>query len=146
MKPIKILSRIEDGKMKRNRKLVVEGLKTFEGKEIEIIISRKYKKRSVLQNSFYWGVLIPTFQELILNEWGEIKSNEETHEILKFSCNYSEKINETTGEILRLPKSTTELTKSGFMEYHQKLKQLALDFFNSVLPEPNEQLEIFTDE
>lgn len=29
------------------------------------------------QNSFYWGVLIPTFQELILSEWGEIKSNEE---------------------------------------------------------------------
>ena len=146
MKPIKILSRIEDGKMKRNRKLVVEGLKTFEGKEIEITIARKYPKRSIPQNSFYWGVLIPTFQELILSEWGEIKSNEETHEILKFSCNYSEKINEETGEIIRVPKSTTELTTTGFMEYHQKLKQLALDYFNSVLPEPNQQLEIFTNE
>jgi len=26
---------------------------------------------------------------------------------------------------------------------HQKLKQLALDYFNSVLPEPNSQLTIF---
>ena len=47
------------------------------------------------------------------------------------------------GEIIRVPKSTTELTTTGFMEYHQKLKQLALDYFNSVLPEPNSQLTIF---
>ena len=71
---------------------------------------------------------------------------EETHEILKFSCNYSEKINEETGEIIRVPKSTAELTTSGFMEFHQNLRQLALDYFNTVLPEPNEQLEIFTNE
>lgn len=143
MKPIKILTRIEDGKLKRNRKLMISALESFEGKEIEIIIKRKYKSRSLPQNSFYWGVLIPTFQELILTEWGEIKSAEETHEVLKFSCNSEEKINEDTGEIIKIPKSTAELTTSGFMEYHQKLRQIALDFFNTVLPEPNEQLTIF---
>lgn len=56
------------------------------------------------------------------------------------------KINEETGEIIRVPKSTTELTTTGFMEYYQKLKQLALDYFNTALPEPNKQLEIFTNE
>lgn len=143
MKNIKILSRVENGTLKRNRKLVADAIKTFEGKEIEIIIKRKYKSRSLPQNSFYWGVLIPTFQQLFKKDWGEIKSVEETHEILKFQCNYFEKVNEATGEVLRVPKSTAELTTSGFMDFHQNLRQLALDFFNTVLPEPNEQLTIF---
>lgn len=143
MKPITILSRIENGKLKRNSKLVKSALEHFEGKEIEIRISRKYPTRSIPQNKFYWGVLIPQFQELINENWGEIKSAEETHEILKFSCNFDEKINEITGEIIRVPKSTTELTTTDFMDYHQKIKQLALDYFNTVLNEPNEQLKIF---
>lgn len=134
---------MEGGQLKRNSKLVLEAIKTFEGKEIEIEIKRKYAKRSIPQNSFYWGVLIPLFQELINDHWGEIKSAEETHEILKFSCNYAEKVNHDTGEIIRVPQSTTILTTTGFMEYNQKLKQLALDYFNTVLPEPGEQLQIF---
>ena len=143
MKPISILSRVEDGNLKRNSKLVRSAIQKFEGKEIEIKISRKYPTRSIPQNKFYWGVLIPQFQELINDNWGEIKSSEETHEILKFACNYDEKVNEETGEIIRIPKSTTELTTTGFMDYHQKLRQLAMDYFNAVLHEPNEQLEIF---
>lgn len=143
MKPISILTRIENGKTKRNTKLIKSALEKFEGKEIEIRISRKYPTRSIPQNKFYWGVLIPQFQELIAEHWGEIKSAEETHEILKFSCNYDEKVNEETGEIIRVPKSTTELTTTGFMDYHQKLRQLAMDYFNTILFEPNEQLQIF---
>jgi hypothetical protein len=143
MKPISILSRVEDGQLKRNSKLVRSAIEHFEGKEIEIKISRKYPTRSIPQNKFYWGSIIPQFQELINDNWREIKSSEETHEILKFSCNYDEKVNEETGEIIRIPKSTTELTTTGFMDYHQKLRQLAMDYFNTVLHEPNEQLEIF---
>jgi len=140
MKSISILTRIENGKLKRNSKLVKSAIEKFEGKEIEIIFKRKYAKRSIPQNSFYWGVLIPIFQELINDNWGEIKSAEETHEILKFACNYDEKINTETGEIIRVPQSTTILTTTGFIEYNQKLKQLAMDYFNTVLPEPGEQL------
>ena len=88
MKPISILSRVEDGQLKRNSKLVRSALKHFEGKEIEIKIRRKYPMRSIPQNKFYWGVLIPQFQELINDNWGEIKSSEETHEILKFVVLY----------------------------------------------------------
>ena len=88
-----------------------------------------------MQNNFYWGVLIPTFQDLFRKDWGEIKSVE-THEILKFQCNYFEKVNENTGEVLRVPKSTTELTTSGFMDFHQNLRQLALDFLTRFCPNP----------
>lgn len=141
MKKISILTRVENGKFKRNISLIKKSVQNFEGKEIEITIKRKYKQRSLPQNAFYWGVIIPMFQELINEHWGEIKSSEEIHEILKSQCNYTEKVNQQTGEITKIPQSTTELTTAGWLEYEQKIRQFAMDFFNATLPEPNEQLE-----
>lgn len=135
---IVINTRIEGGKFKRNNRLLKHAIQEFEGKEIEIIFKRKYKQRSDNQNRAYWGLYLPFFKELFLDSWGEIKSKEEIHEILKFTCNYEEKINPVTGEIIRIAKSTTELTTSGWMEYELQLKQFALDYFNAVLPEPGQ--------
>lgn len=140
MKSISINTRIEDGRFRRNTNLIKQAVQKFEGKEVEITIKRKYKQRSLPQNAFYWGVTIPIFQVLISETWGEIKSTEEIHEILKSQCNYEEKPNPKTGEVMKIPKSTTELTTAGWLEYEQKMKQFALDFFNATLPEPNEQL------
>jgi hypothetical protein len=85
--------------------------------------------------------LLEFFQGLFLEYWGEIKSKEEIHEILKFTCNYEEKVNPATGEFIRIAKSTTELTTSGWMDYELQLKQFALDYFNAVLPTHNQQTE-----
>lgn len=136
---ISINTRIEGGKLKRNNRLIKHAIQEFEGKEIEIIFKRKYKQRSLQQNRFYFGVILEFFQQLFLDAWGEIKSKEEIHEILKFTCNYEEKINPVTGEIIRIAKSTTELTTSGWMDYELQLKQFAMDYFNAVLPEPDSQ-------
>lgn len=141
MKSISIVSRVENGKLRQNNALLRETIRKFEGKEIEITIKRKYKQRSLPQNKFYWGVIIPLFQQLILDNWGEIKDKEEIHEVLKYQCNYEERANLITGEITKIPKSTTELTTFGWLEYEQKIRQFAMDFFNTTLPEPNEQLE-----
>ena len=124
---ISINTRIEGGKFKRNNRLIKHSIQEFEGKEIEIIFKRKYKQRSLQQNKFYWSILLEFFQGLFLEYWGEIKSKEEIHEILKFTCNYEEKVNPATGEFIRIAKSTTELTTSGWMDYELQLKQFALD-------------------
>ena len=140
MKQIKILSRVdENGNLKRNRKFIADAIKSFSGKEIEIIIKRKYKSRSLPQNNFYWGVTIPFFQNLFHEAWGEIRPIEEIHEILKATCNYTEIPNPATGEIQRIPKSTTELTTSEWMDFELQMAQFARDFFNATLPKPNEQ-------
>lgn len=139
MKSIKILSRVENGKLKRNRLAVADAIKSFEGKDVEITISRKYKKRSNPQNAFYWGVTIPFFQNLFREQWGDILSETETHEVLKATCNYKEVPNPVTGEVTKIPVSTTELTTSDWMDYEHKMAQLALDYFNEILPVPNEQ-------
>ena len=129
----------ENGNLKRNRKFIADAIKSFSGKEIEIIIKRKYKQRSTVQNAFYWGITLPFFQQLFHEAWGEIRPIEEIHEILKATCNYTEIPNPTTGEVQRIPKSTTELTTSEWMDFELQMDQFARDFFNATLPRPNEQ-------
>lgn len=129
----------ENGNLKKNRKFIADAIKSFSGKEIEIIIKRKYKQRSTVQNAFYWGITLPFFQNLFREAWGEIRPIEEIHEILKATCNYIEIPNPATGEVQRIPKSTTELTTSGWMDFELQMDQFARDFFNATLPRPNEQ-------
>lgn len=140
MKQIKILSRVDDaGIIRKNRKLLADAFKHFAGKEIEVIVKRKYKVRSNLQNAFYWSVTLPFFQNLFHEAWGEIRPIEEIHEVLKATCNYTEIPNPATGEVQRIPQSTTELTTSGWMDFELQMDQFARDFFNATLPKPNEQ-------
>ena len=70
-------------------------------------------------------------------------SAEDVHDLIKMNCNYEEKINEDTGLFVRVPQSSTKLnTYEWEFEFKQKIRQFAKDFFNIVLPEPNEQLKI----
>ena len=140
MKQIKILSRVDDaGIIRKNRKLLADAFKHFAGKDIEVVVKRKYKMRSNQQNAFYWGVTVPFFQNLLNDAWGEIRSMDEVHEVLKASCNYTEIPSPATGEIQRIPKSTTELSTSEWMDFELQMDQFARDFFNATLPKPNEQ-------
>ncbi len=143
MKAIEIETRIEGGKFKQNNDFIKQAVKEFEGKEIKLIFKRKYKQRTQQENSFYWGVWVPIMQRAVKDTWGEILSSNEVHEIIKLNCNYEEKVNEENGLFIRVPKSSTSLnTYEWEIEFKQKIRQFAFDFFNITLPEPNEQLKI----
>ena len=143
MKAIEIETRIEGGKFRQNNDFIKQAVKEFEGKEIKLIFKRKYKQRTQQENSFYWGVWVPIMQRAVRDTWGEILSPKEVHEIIKLNCNYEEKVNEENGLFIRVPKSSTSLnTYEWEIEFKQKIRQFAFDFFNITLPEPNEQLKI----
>lgn len=143
MKSFEIDTRVEDGIFRQNRSLIVDAIKLFEGAYVKLSIRKQYKKRTENQNDFYWAVWVPIFQKLIMDEWQEFKTPLEVHEMLKQNCNYVEKVSENTGEIIKISKSTTELsTYEWEKEFKNKVKQLALDFFNTALPEPDTQLKI----
>ncbi|RBA36112.1 hypothetical protein [Elizabethkingia anophelis] len=143
MKSIEIDTRIEGGQFRQNKDFILDAITQFEGKDIQIIFKRKYKKRTNNENAFYWGVWIPILQRAVRDTWGEVRDPGEVHEIIKIACNYEEKPNITTGEFIRVPKSSTQLnTYEWEFEFKQKVRQFALDFFNIVLPEPDEQLKI----
>ncbi|GAB0155457.1 hypothetical protein CHRYSEOSP005_07180 [Chryseobacterium sp. Alg-005] len=143
MKAIEIETKIHGGKFRQNNDFIKQAVQEFEGKEITLIFKRKYKKRTNEQNSFYWAVWIPILQREIRNAWGEFKTPTEVHDILKWNCNYEDKINEETGAFARVPVSSTRLnTYEWEFEFKQRVRQFAMDFFNTVLPEPNEQLKL----
>ena len=142
MKKITIISDVNNGNLKRNRGDIINALKSFEGKTIKITIEKFVNKRSNNQNSYYWGVIIPILKNAILNEWGEVWSKEITHEFCKMQFNYFEKINEETGEIVRVPKSTSENTTTTQEEFHLEIRKFAKEWFNTIIPLPNEKLNL----
>ena len=139
---IEITTSILNGLFKRNRTTVLTAIKSFEGKEVVITIDRLKKKRSNNQNSYYWGVLIPLTKKAILDTWGEVWSIEKTHSYLKENFCFYEKVNESTGEVIKVPKSTTENTTTEMEFYHLEIRKHLLEWFNVDAPEPNENLTL----
>jgi hypothetical protein len=142
MKKISIISEVNNGNLKRNRVEITNAFKSFEGKTIKLTIEKVENKRSNNQNAYYWGVIIPIIKNCIKEHWGEIWSAEIAHEFCKMQFNFIEKINEETGEIIRIPKSTTENTTTTQEELHIEIRNFVLEWFNTVIPLPNENLTL----
>lgn len=142
MQKVTIISHVQNGSPKRNRSLISDAFASFEGKDIKITIERKRNVRSNPQNNYYWGVIVQLLKQAIKKEWGEIWESEKCHELLKDRFLYREKANEETGEIIKLPKSTTECTTTEMEEYHEECRQFLKEWFNVDCPLPNEQIEL----
>lgn len=147
MNSITINTKVVNGVLKQNRTRIQDAVKSFEGKEITITIKRKRKTRSNSQNAYYWGILIPLMVDAVKNEWGEVWSNEKAHEFFKMHFLYYEKINQETGEVVKLPKSTTENTTVEMEEYHSQIREFLLEWFGVNCPLPNDEITLnLTDE
>lgn len=129
-----------NGNLQRNKAKILQAIKSFDGKEIEIIIKRKRKSRSNPQNAYYFGVIIPITQRAISDEWGEIWSIQKTHEFLKNMFLFEERTNHDTSEIIKIPKSTTENSTLEQEMYHTQIRNFLLEWFNVDIPLPNEHI------
>jgi hypothetical protein len=119
---------IRDGQIVNQRTV----RKAFElpdgGYELKIV---KKNRRSLSQNAYYWSAVV---HDLTL---------EETHDFLKGRFNAKEIINTDTGEVISVPRSTTELNKTQFGEYIEKIQQFSIEYLGVNIPSPNEQVKIF---
>ena len=98
-------------------------------------------KRSDPQNRYYWGLVVPIVQKGI-NDLGTELTRDETHEFLKARFNSEGIVNNNTGEVVEVPKSTTRLSKFQFMEYIERIQRFAAEFLSIVIPDPGTQTEI----
>lgn len=143
MEPLELYGTIDDaGKMTiQNRPRLDEWARQNTGRNIKLRLERRGKKRSSPQNRYYHGVVIREIT-IRLRDLGYQELQDETvHEMMKIKFNYDRLISEQ-GEALEIPKSTTGLTTTQFMEYMDKIKQWASDFLNIYIPDPNEKLTI----
>ena len=101
-------------------------LEQFCGHKVEVIIRKPKTKRSDLQNSYYFGVVV----EMLANELGYDK--DEMHEILKYKFLQSNSMG------MPYVKSTTKLSTGEFEDYLSGIKRWAAEFLHINIPDPNE--------
>jgi hypothetical protein len=102
-----------------------------------ITIDKAKSKRSILQNSYYWAVVLGAFLEGYRDTNGEEISKEEAHETLKMELNYKTISNEETGEVVRIPKSTADINTKEFSEYVEKCRRFISEWFGVETPDPD---------
>lgn len=127
-----------------NRPLFEEEVRAMSrDKDLAVTVEVKIKKyrRSNEFNNYYWGVVVAMIVER-LRELGHDIDRDLTHEFLKGRFLYSELTDPSTGEVMRIPKKTSELATGEFMEYLEHVKQFAAETLDLYIPDPNEQLEI----
>jgi len=139
---IKLPVIIKDGKFSSNLTVIRDILNHYNGHTIDVIFKKRSNKRSNDQNSYYWAVIVPIFNNSIKEEWGELWSLERTHEFLLSNCNFEEIINEETGEFLRIVRRSQDNNVQQQEEFHEKCRRLSDDFFNVEIPLPDKEMKI----
>lgn len=136
---MKIYTRITSGKMQPEVvQAIVAELSRHNEKDICVTIERKRKKRSLSQNSYYWGIVIPSCRA-ILEEYGNEVDDEETHSFLK------EHVGKLTGSVVdgkgrrAITKSSASLSTAEFEQYILRVTVWAATE-GVVIPSPNEHL------
>ena len=127
-----------------NRPLFEEEVRAMSReKDLAVTVEVKVKRRfrSDVQNAYYWGVVISMIVDR-LRELGHDVDRDLTHEFLKGRFLYSELTDPTTGEVMKIPRKTSELATGEFMDYLEHIKQFAAETLDLYIPDPNEQLEI----
>jgi hypothetical protein len=140
LKQIKVISKVVNGKLIRNRAKVKQAVQSFEGNEIEIIVKRKTNHRSNQQNAYYFGVVIPITIQAVENEWGETWDIEKAHNLYKSLFLYEEKVNPETSEVIKVPTSSTENTTTKQEVFHTQCRDFLKEWFNVEVPLPNEEI------
>jgi hypothetical protein len=125
------------------------GIKTMAGKRVMVTVKTLYNKRSLLQNGYYWGVLVLIARQAMNEEWGTPDGeplsidSDQVHEILKTECNSREIVNKKTGEVSKVGQSTKALTTIEFEMYQERCRVWIQEYLDAYVPLPNEQLEMF---
>lgn len=131
----------KDGKFTiTQRKTFEEGLSLLPDGNYTVTVEKRKKKRSNSQNSYYW-LLVAMIRDRLIDLGHDVDS-ETTHEMLKGRLLYSEMIDENSGEIIKIPRSTKKLGTSEFMDYIEDVKRFSAEVIGLVLPDPNDQIEI----
>ena len=109
-----------------NNRLFKDGLKEFDGKEVEIRIRERSNSRSKEQNSLYWQWI-----NILSNEIGFTKM--EMHELIKYKFLKRNIVNDDGGEEIII-KSTTTLTVKEFNQLMNDLLYWSNDTLGINLP------------
>lgn len=119
--------RITNGKIIIDRAVDFAKLRSrLEGFEVDVVLRRHRKPRSLSQNAYYWAVVVPLLAERAGYD------DEEMHEALKW------RFLQSRGGDLPSVRSTADLDTVEFTTYIEQVRKLAADFYDLYVPDPGE--------
>jgi len=121
--------KVQHGKIQLERRADFAALKMrMEGQEIELVLRKFRRQRSLQANSYYWGVVVPILGEHIGYD------AEEMHDALKQRL-LRDHEHEVDG--FAKVKSSASLNTAEFSEYVEQCRRLAAEM-GVYIPSPNE--------
>lgn len=109
-----------------------------------LVTAKDMRRRSVAQNSYYWGVVVPMVRAALYESgFDQIRSVEDAHEALKYFHLRNRVVNEQTGEVIEITGSTKDLNVPEFNDYIERICRWAAEYLSIVIPSPNEELAEF---
>lgn len=103
----------------------------------------KANKRSLNQNAYYHGVVVPLVMEGLKDiGYNEIKTLSDAHECLKYLFLKKQIPNESTGEVIEILGSTAKLTTTEFNLFIDQVIRWAAEYLNVQILLPNEQMQL----
>lgn len=137
------ISLVKDFKLQSNvRTQIADSIKKYEGKYIVLTIEKRKSKRSDLQNAYYFGCVVEEQRACFKERWGEIHSKTAVHDWNKANIFCTEHIDESTGEVFKIPGSSAAKNKTEFNERMEMIRQYFWDKFEWQIPLPEQQLTI----
>ncbi len=138
MSSLIVQSSVHNGKLEPEaRKSIVDALQRVEGKKVRITIVEVKKRRSLSQNAFYWGVVIPQVMTL-LESFGNKVNSQEVHDFLKREVAKMEVMIEFPNGLQKIATaSSSDLTTGEWEEYLDVIRAWAAQF-DCIIPFPNE--------
>ncbi len=110
-----------------------------------LVTVKDLRKRSIPQNSYYWGVCVPLVRKgLYDNGFDEVRTNDDAHEVMKHVLLKKEMVSKQTGEAFIIAGSTKELNIPDMNAYIERVCRWAAEYLNVYIPSPNEEFADFS--
>lgn len=127
----------------KNRAAFREFVSQFKGKRLimELAVFDE-SKRSLAQNAYYFGVVIPHQIAAHKELHGLVLSKSQIHEFNKANFFCVEIFNAATGMTIKLPTSTTLYTTKEFNTRLEAIRQYYEVNFDWIIPEPQHDVDL----
>ena len=105
------------------------------------VIVKDARTRSLPQNAYYWGVIIPLVRQGLLDAgYDEVRTSIDAHEVLKHLHLRKRFVSKQTGDVIDIAGSSSKLTIHEFNNYIENICRWSAEFLGVVIPSPNQQM------
>ena len=116
---------------------MMQFLKHCEGKQVRILLSFGLKKRTLKQNNYYKGIVVPQLAAHLRDQGCNI-SDDQADELIKRGIHFQRKVALPDGTVETLPRSTTECDTKEMSAITEQAIAYIADKFSFFIPLPQQ--------